>query len=377
MKFALTLSSYISRQFIHSFLLVTGVFAFLIMLIDAVELLRRASSREIPFFIMLDMVVLKLPMLLQVILPFVVLVSSVLAYTSLARRSELVVIRSAGVSVWEFLMPAAFTAFVIGMVMIVVVNPLSAVMLNKYEHLNAKYFENRQNLLDISDTGLWFKQQYDVFPETADAEDNDLQNELIIHAQEVTGSSIITLHKVEMLAFDSNDIFIFRIDAPLAVLKENTLVVEDVQVTSKNNKVSHVPVYYLDTNLKQNDIQKSFADPQAISFFELPAFINKLEASGFSALAHILQWHKLLSSPFFYSAMVLIGAIFSLKAPRQGAIGFSITLSLVFGFVIYFLSNLVSSIGLSGSMPVMISAWTPMVITMLAGIGFLLHMEDG
>lgn len=375
MKLAVTLSAYISRQFILSFLMVTGIFAMLIMFIDGLELLRKASSREIPVLILLDMVFLKLPMLLQTILPFSVLVSAVLAYTSLARRSELIVIRSAGVSVWEFLMPSVLTAFGIGLIVIFGISPLSAIMLNKYEHLNAKYFENRQNLLDISETGLWIKQQFEVLPVQQDVEEKP--SEMIVHARSVTGTKNISLHDVEIIALDTEDNFMFRIDSKEGKLIDNVWWFTDSIVTYRNNTERKVPSFSMHTNLKQSDIQNSFADPQAISFFQLPVFISKLEKSGFSALGHMLQWHKILSSPFFYSAMVLIGAIFSLKAPRQGMIGYSITLSIVFGFVIYFLSNLVSSIGLSGSMPVFVAAWMPVVITTLIGAGLLLHYEDG
>jgi lipopolysaccharide export system permease protein len=375
MKFVLILSKYISKQFFASFILVVGIFSVLISMIDAVEMLRKATTREIPFIILVDMVLLKLPILIQTIMPFIILVSAVLAYTALARRSELVVIRSAGVSVWEFLVPSIISAFAIGIFIMLVINPLSAAMLNKYEHLNAKYFENRQNLLDISDTGLWIKQEYQVLPATKD--NKDIKNEMIIHAIDVKGSQNITLQDVEIIAFDENDVFTFRVDSPSARLKDNRLILSDASITNKDNKIVNVGSFYLDTNLKQNDIQNSFADPQAISFFELPAFINKLEKSGFSAIPHIMQWHKIMAAPFFFAAMVMVGAIFSLKAPRQGMIGHSITYSVIFGFIIYFLSNLVSSIGLSGSMPVMISAWIPILITMLAGVGFLLHLEDG
>jgi lipopolysaccharide export system permease protein len=375
MKFVLILSKYISRQFFASFIVVVGIFSVLISMIDAVEMLRKASTREVPFIILIDMVLLKLPILIQTIMPFIILVSAVLAYTALARRSELVVIRSAGVSVWEFLVPSIISAFAIGIFIMLVVNPLSAAMLNKYEHLNAKYFENRQNLLDISDTGLWIKQDFEMLPATKD--NKDAKNEIIVHALDVKGSQNITLQNVEIIAFDPDDAFTFRVDAPSARLKDNRLILSDAMITNKDNKVINVNFFSLDTNLKQNDIQNSFADPQAISFFELPAFINKLEKSGFSAIPHIMQWHKILAAPFFFAAMVMVGAIFSLKAPRQGMIGHSITYAVIFGFIIYFLSNLVSSIGLSGSMPVMISAWIPILITMLAGVGFLLHQEDG
>jgi lipopolysaccharide export system permease protein len=356
--------------------MVISVFATLITLIDALELLRKAASKQIPIFVIFNMVLLKLPIIIQTILPFIVLVSAVLAYTTLARRSELVVIRAAGVSVWEFLTPSLLSAFLIGIFFMIVVNPVSSVMLIKYQELNAKYFENKQ-FIDVSDSGFWVKQQYDILPQKKD-EENNSKIDLVVHAENLKSlDNKVILNNFEIYAFDSKDIFLFRIDSEEVEMIDNKWIIKKPKITYRNNKSVTLDLYTLDSPLKENDIQNSFADPQAISFFKLPAFIKKLEESGFSAMQHILQWHKLLSAPFFYVGMVLVGAIFSLKAPRQGAIGFSISLSIVFGFIIYFLSNLVSSFGISGSIPVLVSAWTPVLITILIGTGLLLHYEDG
>jgi len=374
MKLALTLSKYISKQFIFYFLIVFGIFAVLTSLIDLLELLRRAADKSIPFYVILNMVILKFPLLIQKIMPFIVLVAAVLAYSNLARRSELIVIRSAGVSVWEFLLPAVLTAFILGIFVMTVINPISAIMMARNEQMSAKYFENKKSALEISETGLWLRQQYEVMPMP---DGSTPKNEMIIHGRTISDNKNIKLKDIEILIFDEKDKFLFRIDSNEAILVDSQWHITDATITNDEDKNSHVNSFYIGTILKKEDIKKTFADPDLVSFWQLPAFINKLEESGFSALAHIMQLHKIISAPFFYSAMVLIGAIFSLKAPRQGMVGYSITLSVVFGFLIYFSSNLVSSFGLSGSMPIIFSAWMPIFISGLMGIGMLLHLEDG
>jgi lipopolysaccharide export system permease protein len=41
------------------------------------------------------------------------------------------------------------------------------------------------------------------------------------------------------------------------------------------------------------------------------------------------------------------------------------------------LSNLVFAIGLAGTLPVIIAAWTPALIILMLGVASLLHLEDG
>ena len=47
------------------------------------------------------------------------------------------------------------------------------------------------------------------------------------------------------------------------------------------------------------------------------------------------------------------------------------------GFLLYFLSNFVFALGLSGKIPVVMAAWTPTIVSLLAGFALLFHLEDG
>jgi len=97
--FSPTLAWYISRRFTVT---VIGVFigcATLIFLVDFVELLRRTADHEdIGMATLLYFSAIKLPSLIEQMLPFAVLVGSIVAYLAMSRKSELVVARSIGVS---------------------------------------------------------------------------------------------------------------------------------------------------------------------------------------------------------------------------------------------------------------------------------------
>jgi lipopolysaccharide export system permease protein len=370
MKLPVTLSAYIVKVFFLYLLIVLISFSVLIISIDAIELLRKLSGKEVGFFSIIEMIFLKLPIFLQEILPFIVLVASVLTYSKLARTNELVIVRAAGISAWEFMMPCIVAAFIFGLVVVTILNPVASAMINRYETLRTKYFYNANSKLEISDSGFWLKQ-------IELEKDENKTKEIIIHSKQLSSDKEVTLGQVLVMSFDGDSKFTSRIDGDSAKLVDGQWHITNAKRTDDQANIQILGDYYIPTKVKADDLQKSLSEPETISFWQLPAFIRKLQNNGFSPTSHILQFHKILSMPLYFSAMVLIGAIFTLKSPRISRPGYSIAISIVIGFIIYFLSNLVFSIGLSGSIPVVFSAWTPIVVTCLAGIYMLLHLEDG
>src|SRR3546814_2348749 len=82
-----------------------------------------------------------------------------------------------------------------------------------------------------------------------------------------------------------------------------------------------------------------------------------MQAAGCSATPHLLQFNRLLAVPMLFAAMVLLAATFSLRPQRRGRVGAMILTGMLTGFLLYFLSNFVFAIGLSGTIPVVLAAW--------------------
>ena len=153
MRLSGTLSFYLGKQFLGGIGLVFCCMLSLVFLFDMIELLRRASGRdEADFGIVVQMALLNLPTLAQKLLPFAALFGGLLTYSRLTRSNELIVARAAGVSVWQFLAPGLAIALLVGIFVITVFNPVSAVLISRYEQLEARYLEGRQSLLAVSPT---------------------------------------------------------------------------------------------------------------------------------------------------------------------------------------------------------------------------------
>ncbi len=366
MRLSNTLSLYIGRHFLLAFLGLLLAFILLVFLFDTVELLRRAGNKpNVTFAMVIEMALMRLPYMGQRVFPFAVLFGGMLAFARLTRNHELVVARAAGVSVWQFLLPALFLAFFLGLLKIMIFNPLASATLTRFERLEASRFEGRKSLLSISQTGLWLRQ-------------STRQGQSVIHAERVLQEERdVELFDVTVFVYGKDGRFVKRIQARDARLEDGFWYIQDAWILTPEQKPLYKSEHQLETDLTPGRIQDSFAPPETMSFWTLPAFIKALEEAGFTAIRHRLYWHSLLATPLLMCAMVLIAATFALRRIRRGGAAFVIVGGVFTGFLLYFFSDLIFALGLSGSIPVVLAAWTPSGVAILLGLTMLLHLEDG
>ncbi len=363
LRISSTLSGYIVRQFLFWFLSFLSGLAGIIFLVTLIDLLDRLASKEASLAVILPMALLKLPHLMQEVMPFTVLFASMTTFWRLTRSHELVVTRAAGISIWQFLLPVLTMGMLVGAITITMLNPLSSVLLSRFEQLEASFINRTPSSLAVSRSGLWLRQADD-------------KGQSVIHAARVAQDSM-TLHQVIIFRFAGEDRFLTRIDASRAELLEGRWHLFGAVVSEPGAASRAVGQIDLPTGLTPDKIQDSFAPPETISFWSLPEFIDLLEGAGFSSVRHKLQLHRLLAIPVLFSAMILLAATFSLRPQRRGHVGLIILAGVLTGFLLYFISNFVFALGLSSRIPVILAAWTPAGISMLLGIAMLLHLEDG
>ncbi len=360
-----TLSRYLGHQVLTGIAIVVFALAVIALVIDVVELLRRAYGRPgVGFGLVLLMGVLHLPFLIQKLMPFAVLFGTMLTFQRLTRSHELVAARSAGVSVWQFLLPALLVAQGLGVFTLVAFNPLASVLVARYEALDHAYLSQDAGLITVAHGGLWLRQP------------RDGGGEILIHARQMNPDTGVLGHVI-VFTFGADATFAGRVDAALGHLRPGYWDLDKPLVSDVNGNSRLEPSLRIPTDLTSHRIQESFAAPETLSFWDLPGFVRELEAVGFSAREHRLYWHELLALPLLLSAMLLIGTTSSLRLVRHGGTGLLIAAGLATGFFFYIMSDVVFAIGLSGRLPAVLAAWTPAGVAVLLGCTTLLHLEDG
>ena len=142
-----TLIRYFGMRFLGAVMSVFfGIFV-LIVLVDYIELMRRAADvPNLSPWMVAKTSFFRVPQLTERLLPFSVLVGAMACYLALSRRNELVVARAAGMSAWQFVTPAVIVAFALGIVATAIYNPLSALMREWSKQLEAEMFGDKKNV---------------------------------------------------------------------------------------------------------------------------------------------------------------------------------------------------------------------------------------
>jgi lipopolysaccharide export system permease protein len=306
----------------------------------------------------------RVPQISEQIIPFSVLIGAMICYLSLSRRLELVVVRAAGVSVWQFIAPAVVVALAIGAAATSLYNPLSAMLDEQAKRLETQIFGPRGSGSPFGSGGtFWLSQR---------SEDG----QSILNATTSLQQGVV-LGGITVLQYDAGGRFRERVEAPRATLEPGHWRLEDARVYAIGAAPRGPSEYLVATALTPEQVRESFATPETVPFWRLPEYIERAERAGSAAAAYRLQYHKLLARPFLLVAMVLLAAAVSLRFFRFGGIQTMVVCGVLAGYLLYVVSRVVDDMSKADLMHPLVAAWLPVLIGGVTGFVALLYQEDG
>jgi lipopolysaccharide export system permease protein len=360
-----TLSRYFGLYFLRALI---GVFLgviVLVALIDYIELLRHsANERNVSAWLVARTSLYRVPQLTERIMPFAVLIGAMVSYLSLSRRNELVIARSAGISAWQFVAPALAVSIAFGIAATTVYNPLAALLNERSKRLEVQIFGDKgQSSLQSSGNGFWLRQK-----------SSDGQS--IIRAL-TSSEQGLQLAGVTAFTFGTDGNYQERIEAKTASLADGYWLLQGARVYGGDAPPVERSTYELKTNLTSAQVRESFATPESVPFWELPAYIDSAERAGLGAAAYRLQYQRLIARPFLLAAMVLLASAVSLRFFRFGGVQKMVMSGVLAGFLLYVLSKVTEDLSKAELMSASAAAWLPVAIGMGTGFVVLLFQEDG
>lgn len=363
MKISPTLSRYLASTYFANLVFLTFILMGVLYFFDVIELIRRASKLpDVSLVLVLEMALLKLPKEGQVLFPFAALYAAMYTFWQMTRRFELAVVRAAGFSVWQFLMPIVAVSMLAGVVHVTAINPLSSLLVGKYEEMEDKHLNRGENQVALFREGLWLRQKTD-------------DGYVILHARRVDQPGW-SLQSPVALFFSNDDHFLRRLDASRAQLESDRWVFENatVQKPAGAEALGH---FELPTTLTRSAVEDSFSSPSAMSFWRLSTHIQTLEETGFDPTRLRVYYQSLLAQPLLFVALVLLAACVTLRAPRSQGSFQLIVVGVFLGFVFFFVSSFLQALGSSHQIPVLLAAWAPAAVGLLLGLGVMVQLEDG
>lgn len=358
-----TANVYVSRQFLIWLSITILALTSVISLFECIEKLRILMGRsDIALDAIIELSLLRLPQHLIDFMPFIFFIANLLALWKLNQNNEIIALRSAGVSALQLAFGCFITSVLMSIMCLIVLNPIAASCNGRYVMLEQKIHKQNQQSLVISSTGFWMKESTE-------------KKRTIFHAKAFTLKEH-TFHCVTLYEFESDDHYTKRIEAKNAELQDGKWHLIDVDVFEKGKHIHHYPMLDRPTDLTFQKIKEYAIPPNQIPFWRFKDTLRHLHKNGMSTLPYDLFWNRLWAEIALLGAMTVLAVGFCLKNPRHKGTASLVLMAVITGFCLHFLNKIIHAYGDAERLTPFWSAWIPPIVTLLLGIGYLIHSEE-
>ena len=338
------LSRFLFRRFFRGVGLVLLVVC---VIIYAVTFVERLSGNP-TFIATLNDAWIRLMEYVPMFLPLTVFMGTLVAYYTLTRSSEAIIISGAGLSPYQIARPFLIGAFLIGIFAATIVNPYAV-------KLSSKNITGEK--LQLVDNAIWLREASPNGYVTITAKDMRKIDDGLIFFD--------TTIYVQNSEFRLEN----RIDAKQVKLSDDGLSTNMATIFDANGK-TYNDKWQIKTLITPKTVLDRYLQPEQISFWELPGFIRKMSRIGVSVRGHFVQFWTLLFLPLTMIAMATLGVAFAQTRQRRNhSFGTKFSLGILTCFILYFLLNIFNALGASGTLPPLLAIIAPpLIIIALSGI---------
>ena len=342
------INKYIAREFIKIVINTILIFFCLGFFMNLFEEINFFKDIDIGVKMPILLTSLKVPTMLNKMLPFIILISGIWFFLKIKKSDEVTAMKVSGMSNLSVILIPSAIAILLGIFFITLVNPVTSISLKNYEIIKGQYERDKDYLAAITQNGIWIKEK------------NDNKNN-IIRASNLNEENLMNL---TIYQFDKENNFIKRIEADYANIISRDWKLINVNILDENGKL-------LSSNLKEinyksiydlDKIKSLYSNLDTVSFWKIANELKLLEQRGYSTRQMETKLHRSLAFPFFLFSMVLLSGLFTLGLNFKENNLTYIFITIITCILVYFFNDFSAALGKTEKLPVEIAVWMPILI---------------
>ena len=353
-----TVSTYLGKEFLRAFFFCLLFLWGLALLVDFFDRLDDFIRQDAPVLAVVRYFFFKAPLLVAQLAPAAALLGSLLSLSLLSRNRELLALKACGIGVGKIALPLLLSAALLSLGAWAWSEFVVPSAFREARFINAVEIKKKPFKSLLNEHGFWYHGE-----------------KIFYHIDHFDPRTNVLSG---LLAYALDDQFRVRslIEASQAAWKEGRWRCEGFQEKFLTASATSTN-YSCNTVLKESPEDFSLVAMEAEEFSsrQLRAFITDLQRKGLDVTTYQVDLQLKGAIPLAILAMTLLGVSLAVPGARQLTLATSLGLALVVGFGYWFLLGLTVSLGNSGALSPLLSAWTANGATCLVGIFFLLGVE--
>jgi len=355
-----TLALYFTRAFAGRFLAVLLGFAAVLQLLDLLDNAGTVLEQGQGATDMLTYISLRLPMVVNQIVPLAVLIAALTSFFSFARRSEVIAMRSVGVSPWRLLwllVPAVAVVALLHVVLLGQVVPWSEQALRDWWDTNIAEPEPQEPSKPV-----WLRAGRDIISiATVDDEGRHLTDVTVVTRDD--RGRVDTRIVADQAQWDAGEGWtllgadITTLENGIPETAHQTTVSWTNGPTPENIAFVAEPPQFLSPQRSLSILQGTWSGTRPLSYYQT-------------------QLQGAFSIPLSSFVMLLLAQP-ALRGVRRGErFGAGAAIGLALGMLFLLVQGLLSALGETNTLPPILAVWSPLILFACVGGTILLSLEE-
>ena len=355
-------NKYLAKEFFKIVINTSLIFFCLGFVLNLFEEINFFKDLEVGINIPIILSVLFVPSLLYNMFPFVILISGIWFFLRIKKTDEIIALKVSGISNFSIIIIPSIVSIILGILIITAFNPITSVLVKKYEIIKGSYEKDQEYLAAITVNGIWIKEK-------------NINKNNIIRSSNLNNENLI---RVTIYEFDKENNFVKRIEAKSANISSFNWILKDVTIIDADGNYLSSNISRLDY-ISMYDIQKIkslYSNLDTISFWNLKNEIQLLEARGYSTKEMEAKFQRSFAFPFFLLSMVLLSGVFTLGMTFKENNWSYVFIAIITSVLIFYFNDFSAALGKTEKLPILISVWMPIVIIFIFSGAGVIHANQ-
>jgi len=354
------LSRYLTKEFFKLFLLCLVIFLSIYLIIDFIQNLDDFLEAGVSESVMLVYCLYLIPHIVVQMTPIATMISVIILFCLMKKNNEIMAMKTCGMNVLKLSQTIIIISLCVGITLFL----FSEIVVPYTSSKSIEIWNTKVKIKDptsfYGSNQIWYKGSDSIYwIKHFDSEKNIMEEPTFYF-------------------FDNTFRLIKRIDGQRGIWKDGMWKVEEGIIQEARDdgsyKLTKFDELFLETPETPETFVRNVKLPESMSYRQLKRYTERVGQEGYDNTRYLVDLNIKIAFPFIALIMVLIGIPIALGI-KKGGIPLAVSIAVGFCFLYMLILSFSRSLGLSGILPPILSAWTANLFLFFFGIYVMTNIE--
>lgn len=353
------ITKYISKEIIKIFAMCQFIFIILFLVIDFILKIDNFVRAGVPFSTAIIYFLYKIPLIAEQMIPVATMISIIVVICLMKKNREIMAMKACGIDIFKAFLPVIFISVLLSIFSFILSDAIIPFTSSRHNRIWEVEVKKKDPTGLYESTQIWYKSKDNIYW----IKYFDAKNQ--------------TMKEPVFYFFNNQFILIKKIKGETGRWVNNKWEIENASIQILKNgdyliqKVALLPLSIPET---PEMFIKKIKKPEDMNYGELKRHAEKVGAEGYDNTADLVNLNSKLAFPFITAILSLLAIPIGLWEKING-IPFSVTIGIAVCSLFIVIMNFSRELGLTGTLPPMLSAWTANILFSLFGINLIMNVK--